>query len=129
MEELDGISDTFVLRKENTEPLIQTAMTTLCSKIVNKYHRQFAKMVVGAIITVADVERKDVDFELKTVNEKIVDEKKVVRKSPLQRAAPTITMRWTVKGSLIMFMGLRRGTRSRSRSNTIISVLVDPTTK
>ena len=37
-------------------------MITLGSKIVNKCHRQFAKMAVGFV---ADIERKDVDFELK----------------------------------------------------------------
>ena len=94
-------------------------MPTLGSKIVYKCHRQFAKMAVRAIISVADVDRKDVDFELNTVDEKkgdMADDKKAVRKSPLQRAAPTITIRWTVKGSLILFLGHKRGTRSRSRS-------------
>jgi len=48
----------------NREPLIQTAMTTLGSKIVNKCQRQFAEMAVDAVLSVADFERKDVDFEL-----------------------------------------------------------------
>ena len=43
LEELDGISNTFVLSKGNTESLIQTInksyMTALGSKIVNKCHR------------------------------------------------------------------------------------------
>ena len=95
LEKLDIISDTFVFSNENTEPFIQTNMITLGSKIVHKCHRQFAKMAVGAIISVANVERKDVDFELNTVDEKKgdkADDKKTVRKSPLQRDAPTITI-------------------------------------
>ena len=62
LDELDKISDTFVFSKKNTEPFIQTALTTLGSKIVHKCQRQFAKMAVGAIISVADIERKDVNF-------------------------------------------------------------------
>uniref|UniRef100_A0AAV2L9M0 T-complex protein 1 subunit epsilon n=1 Tax=Knipowitschia caucasica TaxID=637954 RepID=A0AAV2L9M0_KNICA len=46
------------------EPLIQTAMTTLGSKVINRCHRQMAEIAVNAILTVADMERKDVDFEL-----------------------------------------------------------------
>ena len=95
LEKLDRISDTFVFSKENTEPLIQTAMTTLGSKIVHKCHRQFAKMAVGAIISVANVDQKYVDFELNTVYDKKkdkADDKKAVRKSSLQRAALKITI-------------------------------------
>ena len=36
---LDRISDTFVFSTENTEPFIQTAMTTLGSSIVKKCQR------------------------------------------------------------------------------------------
>uniref|UniRef100_A0A8C4RSX7 T-complex protein 1 subunit epsilon n=1 Tax=Erpetoichthys calabaricus TaxID=27687 RepID=A0A8C4RSX7_ERPCA len=53
IEELDRIN-----------PLIQTAMTTLGSKVINRCHRQMAEIAVNAILTVADMERKDVDFEL-----------------------------------------------------------------
>ena len=77
-------------------------MSSLGSKIVNKCHRQFAEMAVGAIVSVADVERQDVDFEQQNVDEKKgdkADDKKAVRKSTLKRAAPKITIRWTVKGS------------------------------
>merc|ERR1712136_398584 len=48
----------------NPENLIQTAMTTLGSKIINKCHRQMAEIAVEAVLTVADIERKDVNFEL-----------------------------------------------------------------
>uniref|UniRef100_A0A3B3SES7 Chaperonin containing TCP1, subunit 5 (epsilon) n=1 Tax=Paramormyrops kingsleyae TaxID=1676925 RepID=A0A3B3SES7_9TELE len=62
--QLDKIGDSFLVDPNNTEPLIQTAMTTLGSKVINRCHRQMAEIAVNAILTVADMERKDVDFEL-----------------------------------------------------------------
>jgi len=44
--------------------LIRVAVTTLGSKIVNKCHRQMAEIAVNAVMTVADLEKKDVNFEL-----------------------------------------------------------------
>uniref|UniRef100_A0A3Q3J4K9 T-complex protein 1 subunit epsilon n=1 Tax=Monopterus albus TaxID=43700 RepID=A0A3Q3J4K9_MONAL len=64
IEQLDKISETFPCDPNNTEPLIQTAMTTLGSKVINRCHRQMAEIAVNAILTVVDMERKDVDFEL-----------------------------------------------------------------
>ncbi|XP_054721128.1 T-complex protein 1 subunit epsilon-like [Uloborus diversus] len=64
MDHLDKISESFPFDKDNLEPLVQTAMTTLGSKIVNRCQRQFAEIAVQAIVSVADLERKDVDFEL-----------------------------------------------------------------
>lgn len=64
IEELDKIGDSFPIDKNNLEPLIQTAMTSLGSKIVNRCHRQMAEIAVNAIMSVADFDRKDVDFEL-----------------------------------------------------------------
>lgn len=61
---LDKISETFELDPNNKEQLIQTAMTTLGSKIVNRCHRKLAEIAVEAVLSVADLERKDVDFEL-----------------------------------------------------------------
>lgn len=39
-------------------------LTFLLSFSINRCHRQMAEIAVNAIITVADMERKDVDFEL-----------------------------------------------------------------
>ncbi|CAH2283600.1 T-complex 1 subunit epsilon [Pelobates cultripes] len=64
IENLDKISDSFPFDPNNVEPLIQTAMTTLGSKIINRCHRHMAEIAVNAILTVADMDRKDVDFEL-----------------------------------------------------------------
>ncbi|BHF64298.1 T-complex protein 1 subunit epsilon [Sparganum proliferum] len=59
---LNDISQEFKYSAEDREPLIKTAMTALGSKI--RCQRQFAEMAVDAVLCVADLERKDVDFEL-----------------------------------------------------------------
>jgi len=69
--ELDRISDSFPVDKNNLEPLIQTAMTSLGSKIVNRSHRKMAEIAVNAIMSVMDFDRKDVDFELIKVTGKV----------------------------------------------------------
>ncbi|EDS27370.1 T-complex protein 1 subunit epsilon [Culex quinquefasciatus] len=61
---LDSIASPFPISLDNKEPLVQVAMTTLGSKIVNKCHRQMAEIAVDAVLTVADLEKKDVNFEL-----------------------------------------------------------------
>lgn len=71
IEELDNIADSFPVDLNNPEPLIKTAMTTLSSKIVNKCHRQMAEIAVNAILAVADMETKDVNFELIKVEGKV----------------------------------------------------------
>ncbi|KAI9263708.1 T-complex protein 1 subunit epsilon [Sporodiniella umbellata] len=71
VEHLDKISDTIEFSKDNLENLKKTAMTSLGSKIVSKCHEQFADIAVDAILSVADLERKDVDFELIKVDGKL----------------------------------------------------------
>lgn len=61
---LQTIADTVSFSKENTEPLIDTAMTTLSSKIINLHKRKMAKIAVDAVLAVADFENKDVNFDL-----------------------------------------------------------------
>lgn len=68
---LDKISDSVLVDINNPEPLIQTAKTTLGSKVVNSCHRQMAEIAVDAVLTVADMERRDVDFELIKVEGKV----------------------------------------------------------
>uniref|UniRef100_A0A1B6KJV8 T-complex protein 1 subunit epsilon n=1 Tax=Graphocephala atropunctata TaxID=36148 RepID=A0A1B6KJV8_9HEMI len=68
---LDDIADSFPVNQSDLEPLIQTAMTTLGSKIVNKCHRQMAEIAVDAVMAVADLEKKDVNFELIKVQGKV----------------------------------------------------------
>ncbi|VDL97160.1 unnamed protein product [Schistocephalus solidus] len=68
---LNDISEEFKYSAEDKEPLIKTAMTALGSKIVSRCQRQFAEMAVDAVLCVADLERKDVDFELIKVEGKV----------------------------------------------------------
>merc|ERR1719273_1212982 len=51
--------------------LVKTAKTTLGSKIINKCHEQMAKIAVDAVMTVADFNTKDVNFELIKVEGKV----------------------------------------------------------
>merc|ERR1712112_143999 len=55
----------------NTELLKPVAKTTLGSKIVNRCHDQMAMIAVEAVLAVADMERKDVNFELIKVEGKV----------------------------------------------------------
>jgi len=71
VESLDKAAESYPIDLNNLEPLIQTAMTTLGSKIINRCHRQMAEIAVNAILAVADLERKDVDFELIKVEGKV----------------------------------------------------------
>ncbi|XP_005386169.1 PREDICTED: T-complex protein 1 subunit epsilon [Chinchilla lanigera] len=71
IEHLDKISASVFVDTKDTEPLVQTAKTTLGSKVVNSCHRQMAEIAVNAVLTVADMERRDVDFELIKVEGKV----------------------------------------------------------
>lgn len=71
IEHLDKIADEFPVDLNNTEPLVLTAMTTLGSKIINRCHRQMAQIAVDAVMAVADLEAKDVNFELIKVEGKV----------------------------------------------------------
>ena len=61
LEEISRPVDIFENEHEN---LVRTAMTALGSKIVSKYKRKLAEIAVKAVISVADLERRDVNFEL-----------------------------------------------------------------
>ena len=84
--ELDRISDKVEFTKEHKENLFEVAKTSLGSKMyvkpldkvlsligcrVSKAHDQFAQIAVDAVLSVADLERKDVDFELIKVDGKV----------------------------------------------------------
>merc|ERR1740130_1202866 len=70
-EHLETISDVIEWSPDNLEPLLQTAETTLGSKIINRYQKQMAKIAVDAVVAVADLERKDVNFDLINVQGKV----------------------------------------------------------
>jgi len=69
--ELDKVADVLEFTKEKTENLLKVAKTSLGSKIVSKAHDQFSKIAVDAVLSVADLERKDVDFDLIKVDGKV----------------------------------------------------------
>eukprot|EP00002_Diphylleia_rotans_P005187 TRINITY_DN14309_c0_g1_i1.p1 TRINITY_DN14309_c0_g1~~TRINITY_DN14309_c0_g1_i1.p1 ORF type:complete len:539 (+),score=151.96 TRINITY_DN14309_c0_g1_i1:98-1714(+) len=68
---LASISETYAFDREQIEPLVLSCMTTLSSKIVNRLHRKFAEMSVQAVLSVADLERKDVNLDLIKVEGKV----------------------------------------------------------
>ncbi|OXU27840.1 hypothetical protein TSAR_001387 [Trichomalopsis sarcophagae] len=71
IDHLNEISESFPVDPNNLEPLIKVAMTTLGSKIVNKCHRQMAEIAVNAVMAVADLKSRDVNFELIKVEGKV----------------------------------------------------------
>lgn len=46
------------------ETLIEAAMTALCSKVVREHKKVLAEITVDAVLAVADLERRDVNFDL-----------------------------------------------------------------
>merc|ERR1712070_536483 len=68
---LKEIADTVPFSKDNIEPLLKTCMTTLNSKVVNRHLEQMAQIAVDAVLAVADIDRKDVNFELIKVEGKV----------------------------------------------------------
>ncbi|KAH9322982.1 hypothetical protein KI387_017621, partial [Taxus chinensis] len=61
VEHLNHIARKFEFNLINVESLVQTCMTTLSSKIVNRCKRMLAEIAVKAVLAVADLERKDVN--------------------------------------------------------------------
>ena len=61
---LQDIADHMDINVNDHEALMTTAMTTLSSKIVQQNKRQMADIAVRAVLSVADIERKDVNFDL-----------------------------------------------------------------
>eukprot|EP01039_Chlorochromonas_danica_P003604 gene3604-3947_t len=64
MKHLAKISDRVEFTKDNTTPLVDTAMTTLSSKIINIHKRKMAQIAVDAVLSVADLDNNDVNFDL-----------------------------------------------------------------
>ncbi|TIB79867.1 hypothetical protein E3Q06_04001 [Wallemia mellicola] len=72
--ELDKISDSVEFTQDGkgvgTAALYKAASTSLGSKIVSA-HSKFAQIAVDSVLSVADLERRDVDFELIKVDGKV----------------------------------------------------------
>jgi len=86
VEHLASVSDKFDNQAAdgslNRDKLIDVAMTTLGSKIVNRAHRQMAEIAVDAVLAVADQERKDVNLDLIKMDGKVggkLEDTKLVR--------------------------------------------------
>ena len=71
LQNLDKIAELFPVDLKDTDPLVKVAMTTLGSKIINKCHRQMAEIAVNGVLAVADLEKRDVNFELIKVEGKV----------------------------------------------------------
>ncbi|PVF97219.1 putative t-complex-type molecular chaperone, epsilon subunit [Serendipita vermifera] len=71
VEHLDKISERVEYTKSNSQNLLKAAMTSLGSKIVSKAHQKFAEIAVEAVLSVADMERRDVPFDLIKVDGKV----------------------------------------------------------
>ena len=67
---LEQISEEIDVVANDHERLIEAAMTSLGSKVVNKNKRQMAQIALKAVLSVADLERKDVNFDLIKINTK-----------------------------------------------------------
>jgi len=61
---LEDISDVVDFDKDHLEPLMNTAETTLSSKIINVHREQMAKIAVDAVLAVADLDHHDVNFDM-----------------------------------------------------------------
>ncbi|KAF4672778.1 T-complex protein 1 subunit epsilon [Perkinsus olseni] len=68
VEEISKEADIF---KNDNEELHHAAMTALGSKIVSSRQAQMAKIATDAVLSVADLERKDVNFDLIKVEGKV----------------------------------------------------------
>jgi len=64
VQHLQKIAETVAFSKDNLKPLQDIVQTTLGSKIVNRVQEQMADIAVRAVMSVADLERKDVNLDL-----------------------------------------------------------------
>lgn len=61
---LAEIAEKVEFTKDNLEPLLRTARTTLNSKILQPHKAEMGKIAVDAVMSVADLERNDVNFDM-----------------------------------------------------------------
>lgn len=71
VQELEKVADVVEFDKDNVDELMKTAKTCLGSKIVSKASDKFARIAVDSVLSVADLKRRDVDFELIKVDGKV----------------------------------------------------------
>lgn len=63
IETLDKIAESIDITANDNQVLMTTAMTTLSSKIVQSHKHKMADIAVSAVLKVADMDRRDVNFE------------------------------------------------------------------
>jgi len=61
---LEEIAEEVDIFRNGHEELVNAAMTSLSSKVVSKQKRQLGEICLNAVLSVADLERKDVNFDL-----------------------------------------------------------------
>lgn len=64
VEKVENIATELDIEANEHEELIKCAMTALGSKVVSKQKRKLAEIAVKAVLSVADMERKDVNLDL-----------------------------------------------------------------
>ena len=69
--EVTRISRPIDIQADNHAALIKAAMTALGSKVVSSRQRELAQIAVDAVLAVADLDRRDVNFDLIKVEGKV----------------------------------------------------------
>lgn len=64
LERIDAIAVDVDIEDSNNEVLVKSAMTSLGSKVVSRCQRHLAEVAVKAVMSVAYMERRDVNFDL-----------------------------------------------------------------
>lgn len=101
---LETISDIVPWTAEDTSLLLQTASTTLGSKIINRFQAQMAKIAVDAVLAVADLHNRDVNFDLIKMEGKVgarLEDTMLVKGIVLDKPMSHPQMRKTVKDAKI----------------------------
>ncbi|GJQ09272.1 hypothetical protein GpartN1_g1063.t1 [Galdieria partita] len=71
LDRLEQISQKIEFSEKSYDELVKAAMTTMSSKVVNRYSKQLAEICIKAIFSVADFERKDINLDLIKVEGKV----------------------------------------------------------
>ena len=104
---LESIADSINFTADQAEQLTRVCMTTLSSKVVTKCCRQMAEICSGAVLAVADFERKDVNLDLIKVEGKPggqMEETQLVRGIVLDKDMSHVQMAKEVKDARIAIL-------------------------
>ena len=104
---LANIGDRVEWTPGNTSSLFETAKTTLGSKIINRFHSQMAQIAVDSVLAVADLERRDVNFELIKLEGKVggrLEDTRLVRGIVLDKPMAHPQMETTINDAKIAIL-------------------------